>query len=256
MANPAYRAEVDATYLYVYDQRLGERRYAKLSQKIEARALDLDIRGRIIRLSPLKNLRETLEDGVERGVKTAVAVGDDTTFYQLLNASHRLNVVLGFVPIDSGSQLARALGIPPFEAAVDVVAARMVKRLDVGRANSHTFIDAAEIENPDQAMIQLGGYTLSVDPTCDVAVCNLGFSTKATRGSVFNPTDGQLEIVVQPRARGAAATKLPMKQVLIKDSGQSVTVKLDSYGVVKTPVLIEVETKSAKLIVGADRLFE
>lgn len=247
---------MDATYLYVYDQRLGERRYARLTQKIEARVLDLDIRGRIVRLSPLKNLRETVEDGVERGVKTVVAVGDDTTFYQLLNAAASLNVVLGFVPIDSGSQLARALGIPPLEAAVDVVAARMVKRLDVGRANSHVFIDAAEIETPEEATLQMDGYSLSVDSGCDVAVCNLGFTSRAAHGAVFNPTDGQLELVVRPRARGATATKLPIKQLLVKDRGQSVTVKLDSFGVVKTPVLIEVQTKNCKVIVGADRLFD
>ena len=47
-------------YLYIYDSCLKEKKYQNLLSKIENKIIDLDIKGKILRLNMLKNIYGTL----------------------------------------------------------------------------------------------------------------------------------------------------------------------------------------------------
>ena len=54
-------------YLYIYDNFLTEKKYQSLLYKIENRLVDLDIKGRVVRLNILKNMRDVVDSGIKQG---------------------------------------------------------------------------------------------------------------------------------------------------------------------------------------------
>jgi YegS/Rv2252/BmrU family lipid kinase len=87
-------------------------------------------------------LREALEAGVRR---ILIGGGDGT-----LNGAVRYllgrDVILGVLPLGTGNDFARSLGIPPtLEAACDIIAAGYTARVDVGLANGRPFLNAASL---------------------------------------------------------------------------------------------------------------
>lgn len=248
---------MNLSYLYIYDRVLSQPRYNKILSRLETKLLELGIKGRITRLTPLKNLKEIVDEATRQGAQTVVAVGGDEVFSQIISAAANTNLIVGFIPISNNSSLARVFGIPPLEAAVDVLAARIIKRLDLGRVNNNFyFIDLLKIENPQEVIISWGNFQLEIFPGSQADICNIGFNSDLTGGKIFNPRDGRLDVVINANKRGSLPTKLSAKKLKIKDRGQAVTLYLDNAQVVKTPASIEVVPQKARIIVGSDRLFE
>lgn len=253
-------------HLYLYDAFLSDRQYRHQLIRIETRLTDLGIGGKISRISPLKNLRELIQDEVGSGVRTVVAVGGDATFITIVNEVIRFDAVtLGFIPVGPKVNIALALGIPFGEAACDVIAARRISRLDVGRANNTYFLSGLtvpasqvtlELDGRYQIMPNTGSYTVSIrNLKPDGWVTRLG-------ASHFNPSDGRLEAVIEPPPTGffrrrhtpASASILPCRRIKIS-SPKSVPVLTDGERVLKTPVAIEVVPAKLQVIVGKTRVF-
>lgn len=254
-------------HLYLYDAFLSDRPYRHQLVRIETRLTDLGIGGKISRISPLKNLRELIQDEVGSGVRTIVAVGGDATFITVVNEVIRFDgVTLGHIPVGPRVNIALALGIPLGEAACDVIAARRQIRLDVGRANNTYFLSGLtvpssqvtlELDGRYQIMPNTGSYTVSIR--------NLKPDDWEARSGAphFNPSDGRLEAVIEPppptglfhwRHARESPSILPFRRIKISSS-KSVPVLTDGERVLKTPVAIEVVPAKLQVIVGKTRVF-
>ncbi|MDO8559909.1 MAG: diacylglycerol kinase family protein [bacterium] len=254
-------------YLYLYDAQLSGKPFQHALVRVETRLTDLGIGGKISRLSPLKNLRELIHDEVASGVRTVVAVGDDATFLSVVNEIIPYdNVTAGFIPLGGASVIAAALGIPSGDAACDVIAARRLSRLDIGRANTTYFLSGLRVPS-NQATFELDG-RYHVKPNAGsftVLIRNLppeGWGTDAL-GRRFDPADGLLEMVIEPpdnggglfrRRRQSTPSILPCRQIKIS-GGKSTTVLTDGDRVLKTPVTIDVLPGKLRVIVGKSRVF-
>lgn len=243
------------SYLYVYDQELGHPSHHKLLSKLEAHILELGIKGRIVRLSPLKNLKEVVDDAAKSGVQTVVAVGSDATLTQVVAAAAPSRLVVGFIPTSTKSNLARVFGLPPLLGAADVVSARIIKTIDLGRANHSLFIDCAEIESPSEVTVSFAQFSIDCVPGAAAAIANVGFSCAASRGATFDPMDGKLDLLVAPSKGQSLATHLSVNTVVVRDHGNTSSIRLDGTTTLKTPVQIEVVPRALKIIVGSDRIF-
>lgn len=76
-------------------------------------------------------------EAVEAGAELVVAAGGDGTLNEVLNglAGYFGRVRLGLLPLGTGNDFARTVGVPAeLEGALAVLAAGRVRRLDVGRA--------------------------------------------------------------------------------------------------------------------------
>lgn len=246
-------------YLYIYDSSLSHQKYANLLTAIERRVTDLGIQGKVVRLTILKNIKEVVNDAVKAGVTTVIAVGDDQTFAKIINSVALLDVTLGFIPVDNSSKIARVLGIPPKELACDVLAARIVKKLDLGKINNYFFLNAAEISNA-KVQITCEGYSLApLTELNTVRICNIG----SFGGTVVsNPMDGKLEAIITPIESGwlskkqLQATVLPFTKISIQALGdESVSILTDEQIILKTPAVVEVAPAQLKIIVGSNRMF-
>ena len=97
-------------------------------------------------LSKPKRLRQVLEEAIAAGARRILVGGGDGTIGCAAQVLMNRDVTLGVVPLGTGNDFARSLGIPPeIEAACDVIAQGYTARVDVGLANGRPFLNAASL---------------------------------------------------------------------------------------------------------------
>lgn len=253
-------------YLYLYDYLLSSKKYIKTLARIETRLTDLGIGGKISRLSPLKNIKELVRDEIANGVKTIVAVGNDKTVMQVINEVASYNVALGIIPIGPDNKIAQALGIPLAEAACDVLSARALERIDLGKANNTYFLSEITIQSGKVILNCEHKYRIKPAANFRINICNLrpAFMGSAGQPRFFNPSDGFFEALIYPvtiisrifnrLGNSGSNSIVPFRKLQIS-SEDSVAVITDGHKVLKTPVEIEVIPQKLKIIVGKKRVF-
>ena len=253
-------------YLYLYDSFLNKKKYNTVLARIETRLTDLGIGGKIFRLSPLRNVEELIADEIRGGTKTIVVVGNDKTLNQIVNISAQHDCTIGLIPIGPDNTIARIIGIPENEAACNVLAARMVKRIDLGKINNVYFLSSLQLDGAAVTLRCENQYVVTPPrPRSSVTVCNLRpLAATGLGAAYFNPEDGLLEVLVQPPASGlfkmrkgsiASQSVIPFKKLLITSRGSSTSVLTDGQQIIKTPASVEVAPRKLRLIVGKERRF-
>jgi diacylglycerol kinase family enzyme len=270
-------------YFYLVDSFLSEKKYEKIFARIENRIVDLGINGRITRLSLLKSATELIKEEIKRGAKTIVAIGNDKIIGQIINVIAEEDLTLGLIPVGENNQIAQALGIAENEAACDILSARRVEKLDLGKVNQNYFLFKAQIQSPEIILDSDNQYKINLLSKNNlITIYNLAVEAELKRVlpaeknyHCFNPQDGILELIINPdkdsqksflkifnwlgkkRTALTLAEKIsffPIKNINIK-SKESVPVVLDQCIVTKTPAQVSVLPKALKIIVGKNRVF-
>nr|WP_254626597.1 lipid kinase [Myxococcus sp. CA039A] len=97
-------------------------------------------------LSKSGRLRRVLEQMLARGTRRILVGGGDGTLSGAVAHLLGRDVTLGVLPLGTGNDFARSLGIPPdVESACDVIAKGYAARVDVGLANGRPFLNAASL---------------------------------------------------------------------------------------------------------------
>jgi diacylglycerol kinase family enzyme len=250
---------------YVYEESLNDKKFATELSKIESRLADLEIKGRICRLSVLKNLSEALREAVSQGAETIVAVGSDQCFLQTAVAAAAFpSVTVGFIPMDDNSLFASAFGLPIGDKACDVLAQRLVKKIDLGKVNQNYFVDALSFSG-EQVFLEFAGYQISpASSEAVLSVRNLGLTAFASGAQkMASPTDGKLEAVIEPLKKNwlgkmklsGRPSVFPFRRARIVSKGEPASILADGRTVAKTPAEVTVEPEKLKVIVGPQRLF-
>ena len=122
--------------IFIYDSFLNQKKYDRLLARVETRITDLGLNGKISRLSPTRNVSETITNELKRGAKTIIAVGNNKTINQIINSLAGSQAPLGIIPIgEDNNDIAKSLGIESIEAACDILSARLLVKIDLGLAN-------------------------------------------------------------------------------------------------------------------------
>lgn len=246
-----------AGYAYVIDAALNDPKYRAELNRIETRLATLGLQGRWERLTILKNIVDTVGDAIKRGAGTVVVIGSDQTVTKILPIIIEHGVTLGFIPLGPDQTIAAALGLPVGLAACDCLSRRVIEHLDVGRANQQYFLLNVTAPAPSSITCD-GAYTVtSLDPHGRVAITNLG--PRDQRG---RPTDGRLELVVQPAGGGSwwsrgstsQASVFPITKAKIQAPSEIASV-LDGQVIIKSPITVDVVRRKLAVIVGPHRTF-
>ncbi|MFA6392307.1 MAG: diacylglycerol kinase family protein [Patescibacteria group bacterium] len=255
-------------YYYLYDSFLSDKKYAQTLAKIENRLIDLGINGKIEKMNVLKSIKEVINDSVKNGVDTIIAVGSDRTFSRVFPAvANQTGVTFGYIPIEN-STIAKILGIPVAEKACDVLSARIIERIDIGKVNDQYFFSSLEVPEASNVSLECNGGHFNISSTSKtdrIQICNLSYAPIDTerRKNVCNPKDGFLEAVFTPKEKSAfgkdkLATKkqsvFPIRKIKII-SEEIVSLIADGETIVKTPATVEVLNKKLNIIVGKERKF-
>lgn len=249
-------------YQYIYDNFLSEKRYAKTLAELENRLTDLGIHGRVDRMHPLKSLRESIDDGLRKGVRTIIAVGGDETFKKVLDVVPGKHVVMGYIPLVSPSHIADMLGIPEGVAACDLLSARLTETLDIGRVNGQYFLTAVSFPVEEMQIECEGKYRVELAHGGRVSVCNTA-TMDASHGLTHmgNPFDGYLDAVFVPgskgflfRSAGTAKSVLLLRKIVAR-AAKPFTLVADGRALQQQTAEIDVAAERLRVIIGKGRAF-
>jgi hypothetical protein len=184
-------------YSYFYDVYLNARKYESTLAQVEGRLVELQINGKITRLTILNHfaLGEWLQGEWKRGVKTIIAVGNDHTLNHLIHFPIPHYGVVGFIPIGGGNTMASFLHIPEGLGACDVISRRLLKRLDLGFVNDHFFLTKLQMSlRRDMDLFCDEAWNLHVSKDGILTLFNAGvFPLTQERIHRANGEDGVLE---------------------------------------------------------------
>lgn len=245
-------------HFYLVDDFVSDKRYETELNRIESRLTEIGINGRMEKLTILKNVRELIDEAIQRGADTVVAVGDDRTISKMISLVARHAVPFGVIPIGPNQAIAGFLGIPEGVAACDTLSRRVIEEVDLGKVGDRYFLTSLDAPVSQYSLECDGQYRVSVANAEPLSVKNFG-----AVGSRHNPRDGVLEAVIGSRHRGGfsglfrrptEASVFPFRRLTIT-SETPLSLLLDGQTVIKTPVTVEATKRKLKVIVGRNRQF-
>lgn len=256
---------MNATYAYIYDDFLSDRRFERDVAALENALNTYDMAGQIGRLALFRSAKDLVTGCLDGHVTTIVLVGNDATLDKTMWFLPDLGVTIGYIPLAGPSAVADALGIPVGIRACDVLAARSIESLDMGRLDDRYFLTEVLLPATRAGIEVDGRYTVSPREGGAVSVRNLG---GVTAGAALEPADahdGYLDIVITPRERerkhvffhrhdaGNAETRLRLREGLIM-ADDPVTAYVDNHVVNGFSFRLAIAPEALRLITGRRRL--
>ena len=257
-------------FTYVYDNFVTDRRHERMLSRVETRLTDLGISGRIERLTMFKDIREVVEDAVDRGCETIVAVGNDATVARLIDVIGDFDAAFGLIPIGDGPhRVADMLGIPADVEACNILSRRVVQTIDLGRINDHYFLTSVDIPRTRATMTCNSKYDVIPTEDTEVRICNLAHVLAAEEGEgpVSVPRDGFLETVIRPAPRNffsklfrrpeeeSKPTIVPVRTITLRHHSPFTVIR-DGLKLSSNSLKIEILPKKLKVVTGKERKFE
>lgn len=188
---------MNSHYAYLYDDFLSDKVYDRQIAAIETRCSVLGIQGRVARLAIFRSARELVEGLVKDGAETIVIVGNDRSVEKTMWFLPDLPVTVGYIPVCQPSRIATLLGIPEGEGACDVLAARRIESVDVGKVEDRYFLTEVFLEATKASVDIEGRYRVAPRQAGNISIRNLG-SMNASGRSNADARDGLLEVVIKP----------------------------------------------------------
>lgn len=279
-------------YYYIFDQgNLPIEKYEQLQTEATGLMAEFKISGETARVTPLRSISDLVDTASQRGTKTLVACGSDATFNLMLAALKGRDFVLGFIPFDENSYLAKILGIENVYIGVKTIAGRRIEKIDLAKITDNYFISFLEfgvmsynLKNaglfsslkmlsvePKKLQIRIDdSYTLNLEALGGLAVNTR--STSSRSKSIANPTDSNLDLLVLEKLTKTEIFKYRkiIAEGCLEQVPKTSVIKckkiefLEPRGlpltmlgriVAKLPATVEIIPQRLRLIVGKNRTF-
>lgn len=237
-------------YAYIYDNFTNDGKFSRLLYKMEKRLTDLNINGKVIRLSISKNVKVAVDDEIRQGTKTIIAVGDDKTVAQVISsiASNQTveknQITLGIIPVtERNNNIAATFGIKSISAACEILLARHLKTFQLAQINQGYFLFKAVLSGPDTL--------LEIDKTCLIQ------NAKPVAVEITNFPVWPEEKLAEKRLKLRVCNKEGESSFLAKEVlivNKDAIISTDDCLNIKTPARIKLSSEKIKIIVGKDRI--
>lgn len=127
-------------YYYVADNGFRQGQASRLENRIKARLEELGIGGEWTYGSSREEIASLAQDAIRSGHTTVVAVGDDSTADEVINALAKESAAIGFIPASKNSILGAHLGIESPIAACDILASRRLTPYSLVAAGQRFYV--------------------------------------------------------------------------------------------------------------------
>ncbi len=259
-------------HIYIYASFITQKKYDSTIAKIETRITDLGLNGKIIRLNMLQSLDSSIQDEIKKGAKTIIAVGDDLLLHDCINSLMHFysnsNIIspipIGFIPIGSKNiNLADKLGIPSGVSACNILSARRIEKINIGKINNAYFISEATITTNNTAINVNNDYSIEINEAGEIGIINIPNEFTLPPNYKSSAQDGRLEFCIKTKKtnkflsignKQSATSVFSFDELFIKNT-QNQNILLDSVASIATPVKIRISKKKLNLIVGKERSF-
>lgn len=252
-------------YCYIYDSFLNEKKYDKILAKIENRLANLEINGRIVKISKLKSIEENVLNEIRQGAETIVVVGDDATIFRILNIVADCGITLGIIPVGEILNVSNLLGIPAGECACDILSSRKIEILDLGKVNNNYFISNLDFGNSNEIEITCDKkYTVTPIKNTRIKICNLDTLELCGYKKNFDPCDGLLELVCYQKSLMITnlfkipdeMSVFPIEHATVSGINSEASVRIDNEVIINTPLEISVIPSKLRVIAGKERVID
>jgi diacylglycerol kinase (ATP) len=160
------------------------------------------------------------KQAVKEGCDVVVAVGGDGTVCEVVNGIAGLKAILGILPVGTGNDFARILGIPiGMEKALKCLAAGKTRGCDLGMVNGRYFINVASVGFDAQVVIEAA--KIKKDYPGPIAYI-LGVFKALTRHRAYD-----MHIVTDGRAMDIKATLIAMANGKFYGGGMKIAPEAD-----------------------------
>lgn len=135
-------------YYYIINPAAGRGAIDSIQPKLKALLQSLGIDGEFAKTTGPGDATTIARRAMERGFKTIVAVGGDTTVGEVIKAVYQQanpKVAVGVVPIGRQNQLAARLGLSEWRMAAQVLAERRLSTYQLLTANGQPFIFSCRV---------------------------------------------------------------------------------------------------------------
>lgn len=281
-------------YYYIIDPgKLSQKQFERVQNELYSSLSEYRVSGENARVSPLRPVSTLIDVALARGAKTIVAVGNDDTLHEVVNALNGQDVVIGFIPLFP-TELSEILGLSSINYACKHIAFRRIALMDAGTINKTIFLSKITFGfNPDE--INHSAWTwgwknfskISNQPLLDIKLSSdssFNVTAQATAGMIINarktnsrtlhsdPADGMLDVLLLPKLSKLAMFKhrkeifsgsyenIPTCSVIHSQeieiaSPEGMPLRVGNRIIAKTPATIQILPKAIKIIVGRDRQF-
>jgi diacylglycerol kinase family enzyme len=254
-----------SSFAYVFDLALGQGIANKDRDRIQTEIARIGIQGPEF-FGGFHDVEGGLEEALKQGVKNVILIGPPAWHLSWLPWSLRHpGITMGYISPEP-SVLGRALGMSQGAQAIPLIAARVLRVLDVGTINKRPFLLEAAIQDTRAKLTFEGTYSISGREPSPLAIRNFALQPK-TGDVLSDPYDGQLEAVIHTKREAAAffgmwkrteleETKVLFQKGVIRDlEDQSLHIAVDGQGITAREASFEVLPRALSVIVGPDRLF-
>lgn len=132
-------------YYYILNPASGGGRINKIQDRLKSRLSELGIAGEFVKSIGEGDAKKLAAMGVKKGYKTIVAVGGTSTINEVINGVGSVGVAVGIIPIGDRNELAHSLGIPDWQNACNILAARKIETVNLGRVGKSYFLTSVDI---------------------------------------------------------------------------------------------------------------
>lgn len=237
--------------VYIYDDFL--KKHPKTVSNIEVSLNNLNLGGKIIHLENLKNISNIIKEEIASGAKTIVAVGNNQTFFRVLNATmphiqENSNLALAIIPAGDNNSLAKALGIKNEKEAAEIILARRIEKIDIPQANDYYFLSQINLDNTDSSIV-FDNYSISPVSKGQIKILNLPLQKCSTQNIL--PQDGKLDLIIE--GKGKQESFFKVESLSLENLNKKALV--DETTEISCPIKVKIGDKKINLIVGKNRLF-
>src|SRR3990167_7744253 len=128
-------------YYYIVDpEQLTQKEFERVQSILYSSLSEFRISGEVVRATGVRTINQLVENAFAHEAKTIVAVGNDETLHDIINALRGREIVIGFIPITK-SRLAEFFGIRDILQAVKTLAFRRIELLDLGSVSGPPRLD-------------------------------------------------------------------------------------------------------------------
>lgn len=234
-------------------------------EKVKDTLGDLGIAGETVSPSPARTIEELASLGIIKGYSTIVAVGSEKIVNKivtaLINQKTNKDTVLGVIPDDYESRMAKRIGVRDYKEACQALKSRKLKTVDaVCIEPNKYFMTEATIESPKAAdayllmdQIQVGAKfnKITIKPGVKIEIEDENKQNQSNVKNFFNFLIGKKE---EGPKNNIYSSLFFSKKVQIETPDTSCSIKVDGDTIAKTPILITHQPKALRIIVARESI--
>ena len=234
-------------------------------EKVKDTLGDLGIAGETVTPSPARTIEELASLGIIKGYSTIVAVGSEKIVNKivtaLINQKSNKDTVLGVIPDDYDSRIAKRIGVHDYKEACQALKFRKLQTVDACCIEPNKyFMTEATIENPKPAdayllmdKIQVGAKfsKITIKPGVKIEIEDSSGESKNNVKNFFSFLLGKKE---EKQTNSIYSSLFYSQKVQIETPDNSYSVKVDDETIAKTPILLTHQPKALKIIVARETI--